>query len=221
MWKAKTPLGEAPDKTPYSYYYPHNTPSSSRNWNQDYRQIISIDPGRKNYAFRIERRYNDGRIVPIVFDKTQIELVTVNDTNSIVDTYKVLTAFLDKYKQFYDNCHFVIVERQLPHNYKAVRISQHTISYFSFVLFNKPLLASIIEIDPKLKGKMLEAPKGISESQLKSWSVEKARGMLEVRKDKFSLEVLDHFKSKQDDLCDTVCQIEAFMIYLNQSGAFA
>lgn len=218
MWKAKTPQGELPDKTPYSLYFPHTIPIGNRVWNQGYRQIISIDPGRKNYAFRIERRWDDGRIVPIVFDKVQIESIVVEGNNTIINTYKVLTAFLEKYKQFYDSCHYVIIERQLPHNYQAVRISQHTISYFNFVLMNKPLLASIIEIDPKLKGRMLGAPKGTSDSQLKSWAVEKAKGMLEERQDKFSLEILEVFKTKQDDLSDTVCQIEAFFVYLKQSG---
>jgi len=219
MWNTKTPKGELPEKTLYSLHYPHSLPKENRNWNQDYRQIVSIDPGKKNYAFRIERRYDDGRIIPIVFDKTAIETISIVDDTAVVDTYKVLTEFLDKYKQFYDNCHYVIIEKQLAVNYKAVRISQHTISYFTFRLFNKPLLPPIIEVDSKLKGKMLEAPKGMGDGQLKVWAVTRAREMFEARNDQFSLGVLDHFKSKQDDLSDTACQIEAFFIYLKQTGA--
>ena len=217
MWRAKTPQGELPEKSLYSYHYPHSISSDKRNWNQGFRQVISIDPGRKNYAFRIERRYDDGRIIPIVFDKTEIESITTTDDVTVVDTYKVLTGFLDKYKQFYDDCHYVIIEKQMHFNYKAVRISQHTISYFSLVLFNKPLLPAIIEIDSKLKGKMLEAPKG---EDLKKWAVLKAREMFEAREDQFSIGVLDYFRSKQDDLSDTACQIEAFFLYLKQTGSF-
>lgn len=33
-----------------------------------------------------------------------------------------------------------------------------------------------------------------------------------MRKDDFSLGVMDHFKNKQDDLADTICQIEAICV---------
>lgn len=203
---------ESPDKTPYTIYYPHTIPSTERQWNQPYYQVVSIDPARKNYAIRIERRYHAGRIEPIVFNKESIESYQMEGDTSVCYTYQQVTAFLDKYEQFYDDCHFIIIERQLPQNYKATRIAQHSISYFSIKLKNKPLLPSIVEIDPKLKGKLLGAPKGINDRQLKSWSVEKGRELCIMREDDYSLGVLNHFKNKQDDLCDTICQIEALFI---------
>jgi hypothetical protein len=203
---------ESPDKTPYTVYYPHDVDPNERKWTQNYYQIISIDPGRKNYALRIERRYNDGWIIPLVFNKVSVESIREDGQNKICDTYKVLTKFLDEYQNFYKESHFIIIERQLPQNYQATRISQHTISYFNIRLCNVGLFPSIIEVDPKLKGKMLGAPKGINDKQLKSWAVEKARELLNIRQDQFSLEILDKFKKKQDDLSDTVCQIEAICI---------
>lgn len=203
---------EIPDKTPYTTYYPHDISRNHRKWDQGYIQIISIDPARKNYAMRIERRYYDGRILPVVFDKTSIESSIEEGKSTICDTYQNLTKFLDKYKHFYSDCHFVIIERQLPQNYKATRIAQHSITYFSLLLHDKPLLPSIIEVDPKLKGKILGAPKGINDKQLKSWAIEKGRELLTKREDTFSFEVLSYFKNKQDDLCDTICQIEALII---------
>ncbi|CAH6420830.1 Hypothetical protein HVR_LOCUS1301 [uncultured virus] len=203
---------ESPDKTPYTVYYPHNIPVTERRWIQPYYQVISIDPARKNYAFRIERRYHNGWITPVVFDKVAVEAFEQTGNVLINNTYQMLTAFLNKYEQYYNDCHFVIIERQLPQNYKATRIAQHSISYFSIKLQDRPLLPSIIEIDPKLKGKVLGAPKGINDKQLKTWAVEKARYLLTMRLDDFSLKVLDHFRNKQDDLSDTVCQIEALFI---------
>jgi hypothetical protein len=208
----KISKSESPDKTPYTVYYPHTISSTTRKWIQPYYQIISIDPARKNYAMRIERRYHNGWITPIVFDKVSIDSIETEGTTTICNTYQVLTAFLEKYKQFYDDCHFLIIERQLPQNYKATRIAQHSISYFSIFFHNKHLLPSIVEVDPKLKGKILGAPKNITDKQLKSWAIEKARDMLTIRKDQFSMDVLDHFRNKQDDLSDTVCQIEAVFI---------
>lgn len=204
---------QAPDKTPYTVYYPHTIPHTERKWDQDYYEILSMDPGKvKNFAFRIERRYHNGKIIPIVFDKVDFASFENEGTTLVNNTYQVLTNFLDKYKEFYDDCHFFIIERQLPKNYKAVRVSQHVISYFSFKMHNRPLLPAIVEIESRLKGKYLGAPTGINDKQLKTWSVVKGRELLTLRNDTFSLQVLDHFKNKQDDLCDTICQLEALMI---------
>jgi len=210
----KIPKSQEPDKSLHTIYYPHSIPHTKRNWNQDYYQILSIDPGKiKNFSYRIERRYHNGKIVPIVFDKNDFESITQEGETTINNSYQVLTEFLNKYSKFYDDCHFFIIEKQLPINYQAVRVSQHVISYFSIILYNKSLLPAIIEVDSRLKGKYLGAPKGIGDKQLKTWSIEKGRYLLTLRNDTFSLQVLDHFKNKQDDLCDTVCQIEALMVY--------
>ena len=203
---------EAPDKTPYTTYYPHNLPHTSRQWEQSYIQFASIDPATKNYALRIERRYHNGWITPVVFDKISLKTVDQEGTTVVCITYKTLTAFLEKYIKYFHDCHFIIIERQLPQNYKATRIAQHSISYLTIKLCDTPLLPSIIEVDPKLKGKILGAPKGITDKQLKSWAVEEGRKLFTIRRDQFSLNVLNHFSTKQDDLCDTACQIEAICI---------
>lgn len=209
----KISKSQSPDKTPYTLYYPHNTSISERVWTDNYYQFVSIDPAIKNFAFRIERRYHSGQIKTVAFDKFKINCIKEDNGNIICDTYNLLTSFLDKFEQFYKGCHFIIIERQLPQNYKATRIAQHTISYFLIKLTNSYLLPSIIEIDPKLKGKVLGAPKNITDKQLKSWAVEKATIMLNERNDDFALDVFRKFKNKQDDLADTICQIEAFCIY--------
>lgn len=200
---------ESPDKTPYTIYYPHTIPVQQRNWSEPYLEFVSIDPARKNYALRIERRYKNGWICPIVFDKVSIQdEISMNDT-TISRTYQNLTTFLDKYRQFYDECHFIVFERQLPQNYKASRVAQHTLTYFTLLLHNKPLLPTIIEIDAKVKGRILGWQKG---TDLKQWAVEYARKLLTQRKDDYSLQVMNGIPKKQDDLADTVCQIEALMI---------
>jgi hypothetical protein len=200
---------ERPDKTPYTLYYPHTIDKSHRTWNQGYYQVASIDPARQNYALRIERRHDNGFIQPVVFDKVKIESIREEDGATVYDTYEELTKFLRKYDVHFMNCHYIIIERQLPQNYKATRIEQHSISYFSILVHNNELLTCIVEVDPKLKGKMLGAEKGINDRQLKSWAVMKARELLTMRGDNWSLGILNHFVKKQDDLSDTVCQIEA------------
>lgn len=207
----KIKKSETPDKTLYTVYYPHSIDVSMRSWTQDYYQIVSIDPNQKNYAIRIERRYKNGWITPLVFDKVTLNKSTIESDVTICDTYQHLTSILDKYVSYYDSCHFIIIKRQPPQDYRAVRISTHTISYFSIRLHNTPLLSSIIELDPKLK--ILGAPKGITEKQFKAWMVEKARELLTLRQDTFSIKILNYFPTKQDDLSRTVCQAEALFIY--------
>jgi hypothetical protein len=197
---------------PYLIHYPHTQEETARKWDQNYRQIVSIDPAVKNYGLRVERRYFNGWITTVVFDK--VSLVVNKEEDNIANMCCRLTRILDQYREIYEECHLILIEGQLPQNYKPSRISQHTISYFSFLLRDKPLLPAILEVDSKLKGKILGAPKGINENQLKAWSVVKGRELLEIRRDTFGLQVLDHYKKKQDDLCDTICMSEAVCVYL-------
>ena len=202
---------ESPDKKSFTYYYPHSIPIQSRNWNGEFLQFVSIDPGKKNYSFRIERRYHSGKFVPLAFHRLAIADIAEYEDSTVNNTYQRLTEFLNQHIEHYSQTHYVLIERQLPQNYVATRIAQHTISYFSILLHNQPLLPHIIEVSPKLKGKVLGAPKGISDSQLKKWATEKADEILKMRNDTESLQIIKK-ASKKDDLSDTVCQLEAFCI---------
>lgn len=207
----KLSKSEQADKTPYTVYYPHNKPHTERKWTQDYIQVVSIDPGRKNYAFRIERRYFNGWITPIVFDKVDLPASTIEGETTTTPTYQALTTFLNRFQSFYPDCHYIIIERQLPQNYKTTRLAQHTISYFSLRLEDAPLLPAIVEVSPSLKGKVLGAPRGLPNKELKKWAVDVARALLQTRRDDFSIGVLNGV-TKKDDLSDTVCQAEALFI---------
>jgi major membrane immunogen (membrane-anchored lipoprotein) len=213
-YKPKVPKSQAPPKGPFVEYYPHSKQKTERDWNGDYYQTVSIDPARKHYAIRIERSYKNGKIIPLVFDKQDVDGEPKEESEDKINTtYDKITALLDKYKKYYNECHYIIVEKQLPYNYKVVRVEQHTVSYFSFVCRDQGKLPSIISVCPQLKGKMLGIPKGCNEKQTKQWAIEKGFELLEKRKDDFSIEVLKATK-KKDDLGDTVCQREAFFIYM-------
>jgi len=214
MYRAKIPKSQQADKTPYTAYNPHTIPISERNWSEPFVRIISIDPGTKNFCIRVEERPKDptsGLIKGLLYER----LTLTNQLNEemLYSVYDVLTEFLDNHLDLFLTCHIVIMERQVPLNYRAVRISQHALSYFMFKLKNNPLLPLIMEIDSKLKGKQLGAPQGINENQLKKWSVQKATELLTIRRDEFSLTKLRK-ATKKDDLADTVCQIEALFSYL-------
>ena len=92
---------------------------------------------------------------------------------------------------------------------------QHTITYFMTKLKEYPLLPEISEINPHVKGNELGAN---SDENLKKWASRKARELLHLRKDDWSLEVMDYWldkchpkgQRKDDDLADTVVMIEAY-----------
>jgi hypothetical protein len=107
----------------------------------------------------------------------------------------------------------LIIERQLPQNYKMVRISQHLISYFYMLWTDLPHQPLIVEVSPSLKGKMLGFSKR-HDYDLKEWSSAKAVEILTFHQDLESLQILTKFPGKKDDLADTVCQEEALFMIL-------
>ncbi len=208
MYGVKIPKLQQPDKLEYTLYYPHTLPIEQREWKDDYRQFISLDPAIKNLAIRIERRYQDGRIICLFSNK-----FNPSDTSEYTNhLYQNIIKILDLQNEHFNNTHFILIERQIPKNHNAVRVAQHLITYFLIKLKDLLLLPSIIEVSPKLKGKMLGAPKGINERQLKTWAVAKATELAEERKDEYTLNLLKKTK-KKDDLADVLCQIEAFCLY--------
>lgn len=210
MFRAKTSKIEQIDKSQYTLYHPHTLGPEERKWTTQYYQVISIDPAQKNLALRIERRYLTGKIETLVFDKVDITGGLGESTAQYIDVrYDNLTKFLDQFKQYYPDTHMFIIERQLAVNYRSVRISQHAISYFLLTLKDAKHLPYIIEISPQIKTRELGAEKGLNKNQIKKWAVARALLLLKWRDDKEGLKIMQKHKRKQDDLADTVCQIEA------------
>jgi hypothetical protein len=148
--------------------------------------IISIDPAIKNLAIRYEyRTYDPVKTNTILFDKIEI------------DTYSEIIHYLDQHP-FNPDC--VIIEYQIPTNYKAVRVSQTLLTYY-LIKYNN---ANIVEVHPSLKNKV------ISHSNRKLGSIIKAYEILKSHNDDGYI-IMDKFK-KKDDLADTVCQIESYLL---------
>jgi hypothetical protein len=191
-------------KLKYVEHYWHTIPREERKWNLDYIQILSVDPGLKNYTILIQRRMTNGITFPLLYNKLDF---TSDDESS---HYGYLLHFFESQKELIKGCHIFLIERQLPQNYKMVRISQHTISYIMFQTLNNSLLPSIYEVDTKLKGIYLGVKKS---DDVKKIAIERAIQLLTSRNDKYSLSVLNNTK-KKDDLADVIIQIEALFYEL-------
>ena len=222
MYQKKVPKSQEPDKSLYTIHHCHTT-SSPIEWNtrKDYYRVMSIDPGKKNFCFRIElRNLETGNIITEVFEK--IDLIGTQDSDRVTIDYINRNAIiiLDKYINLIINCHLIIIERQLQINYKMVRFSQHVITYLMLKVMNNSLKTVILEINSKLKTKQLNAPKKLGPKETKLWAIEKAYALLRERKDNTSIRIMDKAqKSKRDDLADTIVQIEAVFSLFNLSKA--
>lgn len=157
--------------------------------------IFSIDPGRVNFACRLEERKEDGSIEGLIYKRMRFE--------ELLD----ISKFFEEHHELLSQTTICIVEKQMPINYTMIRVSQHVETYF---LTKYPNVA-VYEISSKLKvGKDV--------------TIDTAKKLLLEGKDQKSYDLLERLgnpkkeegkrkpkKEKLDDLCDTVCQIDAFM----------
>ena len=225
MFGLRINKSQAPEKNEYVIHDTTRISHEIRNelWqNENEIFIISIDPGTVNLCIRVERRpalydeeANPNEIKTLFFNKYDLNKYFANENNNN-DTYVLLIDKLDEWiKEFLPIVHIVIIERQLPKNYKAVRISQCLIDYFIFRLKKSNKYPLIIELQPKVKSKELKAPKHLNDRGIKLWSIDEAMSLLKIRGDQYAIDCIESSpKSKKDDLADTVTQIEAFFSYM-------
>ncbi len=222
----KTPKSEKPDSTLYTYHEIISHRNCIRIWNQGYYRVVSIDPGEKNLAIRIEKRSYDARnITTEIFDKHNLYDYSLinpdNDKECKTPIYDMCNKIFDQYMRYFITSHIIIIERQLPQNYRAVRISQSLITYFLITLKNSSLYPMIYEINNKLKTKQLDAPPNLTDKMTKKWAIELCMLILKKRGDDVSLQIIEKApKRKQDDLSDTVVQIEALFRYFGYPTTF-
>ena len=212
------------DPTNYVVYYPfpcHSAPPIGDEIPEGGCQTVSIDPAPKNFAIRIEKRYRTGYIEPIYMetvnfsqygDASESTGTTVIDPRMIAAISHYILSLFPIMKE----SRIIGIERQLAKNYKATRIYQHLLTLFTMIIPFFNYYCILIDISPKLKGKILGAPKGLNYNGLKKWGIEKSIELLTWRNDQWSLQLINHHRgrseTKGDDLADTVIQMEAWFI---------
>jgi len=191
--------------------------------------FMSVDPGTRNCAVRFERRFfkknkDDEEevfkvetILQVLWDLNppltaaqKREMTSPEFGIADIRTYDNLNWHLKNILEFIMMCDVFVLERQLPVNYNATRACQHIITYC--MQHCKPE-ALIIEIEPRLKTMILKHGPGSEIKDHKDWSEIKCEELLTDRGDAECLDVIRSFK-KQDDVSDTVVQIEALMVHL-------
>lgn len=215
MYQPKTKKSEQSFKNILLAHNPHNIPLSQRNWPERI-NILFSDPGVSHFALRIESRNirRDEPITTLLLEKVGLSKEEQEpDNDNVTKIFTFVQDFLDRHKELFLTCHMILIEKQLPINYRAVRMSQHVLTYFMVLLKNKePELPMFLEVAPTLKGRELGAG-NLNEKGIKQWSVNKAIELLTIREDKKGLEVMNRKikgrKEKKDDLADCIVTIEA------------
>lgn len=177
--------------------------------------IASIDPGKKNVGFRVEKRYLNPldstrflKVKTLVWERLTTSY-TPSGGDQVIHIYADLIRLFDKHLRDVTRCDLVMVEHQLTlARREIIQVQQHITTYF---MLRYPK-AIIVDLDSHLKGGEL----GYDPSQhLKKWSIALGNDIMVSREDKYGLSKLARYKSKQDDLTDTLLQIEAFCRHIN------
>lgn len=172
-------------------------------------KIVSIDPGIKNFAIRIE--------IINFFDRTDytveyFEVIKIEENKNVpkLRLIQKLNDTLISLNNLMKDSHFILIEEQLGFNSKLIVMFHHMLSYFmNCGLYEK---CNVIAVNSRFKSKKLKFPK-LKGKQLKKHTVEY---IIEAFENTNDIESLNKIKSmkKQDDLADTKAMIESFLIEL-------
>ena len=218
MFQPKATKSQLPDSGDYTVHWCHQQPYQPKVYGDNV-NIFSSDPGETHFAIRYSTRTPTG-VINRLFLKVDLGQAATNP-NGVSLIYLTLHNFLNQHRTLLEQADLVIIERQLPINYNMVRLSQAILSYFMEILRDKPSLPLIVEISSTLKTRLLDAPKGLNESQRKKWSETFGIVMLICQKDWTSLEYIDHIAvqvgkfSKINDLTDAVLMEEVAARWIN------
>lgn len=184
------------------FYNPHSIPLTQRDWSKDpYLQICTFDPAKKNLGIRVERRY-ENKVETVILERV--------DLTRYSEIFVALTEVLNMNFELFSKSHIVGIEIQLYFNPIVARVQQHILTYFLMRMKDLPHLPLIMDVNSKLKGNILGAPKGCD---LKKWAPEKAIELFQQRGDQMGMKLLTS-ERKQDDRADVTLMAEAIVKYL-------
>jgi hypothetical protein len=164
-------------------------------------KFASFDIGTKNLGVYFEE--NDH--TPYVY-----EVVCLCDsTTKSKYSYTILdnlSAYLEKHKEFLEQCDYIIIEKQLRVNKIAQRVEGHLISW---LLITLKCGQKIKSISSKEKTRQFNAPLKMTKPQRKKWAVMFVKEMVFSNMHCDMLHLLETTK-KADDICDAYLQCQAF-----------
>ena len=124
----------------------------------------------------------------------------------MMDIFRNVYEVLDSFQHLWNECEFFVIEQQMQFrhasNIKALKLSQHVISYF---LLKLPL-KKVVEYPSYHKTQIWKAPYKLKKHERKKWSIETVQELLMKKNEE---DVLASFK-KKDDVCDCILMVLAY-----------
>jgi hypothetical protein len=216
-------------------YFPNKETIKSLNReNSYYYQITAIDPGAKNCGVRVERRWiTNGKVSQIEtvgnvkFNFTTrlkahnngIDLSLTGEgghTDTIYFTEAI--KHLESWIPLISQSQYVLIETQMEVSTLNTRLGQHFITIMCTALRNKGTLPLIIEIDSRMKTRILNAPAKDSsgkKTDIKEWAIAKAYELVTRNNDALGFQALEDGKRKKDDMADVICYCEAWWMMMH------
>lgn len=184
--------------------------------------VITIDPGIKHLALRIAKKNIDNTIETLFFRRADMytyeghnpKLMDSLDPNFFTNYYNNTFKFLNSIKEALCDSHFIVFESQIIDNPDMVRISLFIVGILSSIIKDKGFRPLVIEFDPKLKSKLLGAPK-MTKNELKKWCIPIALQYCQEKSDP-NRDLIEFLESKQkrDDIADTICMEKVLWILI-------
>lgn len=191
--------------------------------NRDYQTVLAkekyyalgMDPGPENFAAGIETRSCVHPAETMTLFKFGVNKKKGDTKHN--PTYFHFVEAIEQYSEWWHCIEIIYIERQMTINNDASEIFAAALTYLTLHCPD----AVIIELNAKIKGKILGAPTGLSHHGMKMWSRDTAAPViLQERGDEFGQSRLKRRagrsanENKMDDKADVVCTIEAAERYL-------
>ena len=169
--------------------------------------VTKTDLGKHKKDVLVEMMANM-KITPIqpqqkIKKKDMIDLILEkNKKNKHVDVGQSLFKVMDDYSNYWEKCKTFLIERQMTKNLQALKLSHFVEAYLKM---HYPS-AKIINYNASLKTKKFGAKNLKTKFDRKKWTINYTLELLQG-------ENLRYFESlsKQDDVADVVCMIEAYL----------
>lgn len=179
--------------------------------------VVGMDPGTKNFAAGIEKRSCVHPAETIALFKFGVN--KKKSESKFNPTYFQFVAAMEDYAEWWPHIEIIYIERQMSVN---TDVSEAFAIALTYLVLHCPD-AVILEINPKIKGKVLGFTEKYAHNTVKKWATNVAApAILDVRNDEFGKARLKKkagngsYANKMDDKADVVCTIEAAERYLRE-----
>ena len=160
MYKSKPKKSHLIDESDFIIVFPHD---GVQDWKENYIQIVTIDPGKKNLAIVFERRYFGGRIETLSYMLVELDQHMKDVQESQVMNVKIrsdklyinIITIMYGYRDLFRGCHWILIEKQLTENTDACIVMTTCLTAILNMVADSPTRPYVAMMSPMLKTRIL------------------------------------------------------------------